>query len=89
MSNRDTQFSGFAMLLMRDLDAASTTTYASFDKAKEAYELAIVRRAYDFAEHIALETERLAMEEVRRYYGDDDVLHGIEDMTEWPEEQGR
>lgn len=49
--NRDTQFKGFAKALMRDLNDVSTTTYASIDKAIEAYELAIARRAYDLVRH--------------------------------------
>ena len=83
MSNRDTQFLGFAKLLMRDLDAVSTTTYASLDKAKEAYELAIVRRAYDFAKHIM----NVTTEEMACVMFIDDAVEKIPDMTEWPKEQ--
>lgn len=69
---RDTQFIGFAKLLMKDLDAVSTTTYASLDKAREAYELAIARRAYDLVGH--------TLDSVIDTY-----TPSIPDMTEWPD----
>jgi hypothetical protein len=78
--SRDTQFQGFAKALMSELDAVSTTTYASLDKAREAYELAIARRAYDLVKHT------LDHAPVREWampcHGSD-----IPDMTEWPKEQ--
>lgn len=72
-NNRDTKFQGFAKLLMRDLEAVSTTTYVSLDKAREAYELAITRRAYDFACHVVDS-------------GSPHISH-VSDMTAWPEEE--
>ncbi len=91
MSNsaRDTQFQGFAKALMRDLDDVSTTTYASLDKAKEAYKLAIARRAYDLSFHstdYCLEyLHRLGIETS----GDlgKRIMPSIPDMTELPKEQ--
>lgn len=77
---RDTQFIGFAKLLMRDLDTVSTTTYASLDKAREAYELAIARRAYDLAEHVIEHTDPAICGE---YDAPASKIQFVPDMTEW------
>jgi hypothetical protein len=80
---RDTQFKGFAKLLMRDLDAVSTTTYASLDKAKEAYELAIARRAHDLVENTIYSMSPIAFQCCENF---DQLVREIPDMTEWPDE---
>ena len=88
MSNRDTQFSGFAKLLIRDLDAVSTTTYASIDKAKEAYELAVARRAYDLTCHVVTHLdEDVAWRKGKGYSISEIVEDDVPDLTEWPKEQ--
>lgn len=81
MTKRDTQFLGFAKLLMRDLDAVSTTTYANIDKAKEAYELAIARRAYDLAMHVLDNSRPDDMDDLQ------DEISYVPDMTELPKER--
>lgn len=78
---RDTQFQGFAKLLMRDLDAVNTTTYASLDKAKEAYELVIARRLYDFAKHAFYELD------IYRSGSLDRAVQCIPDLNKWPKEE--
>lgn len=77
---RDMQFQGFAKLLMRDLDAVSTTTYASLDKAREAYALVVARRAYDFVKHALRESD------VWHAKGLDAAVQSIPDLIEWPGE---
>lgn len=87
-NKRDTQFRGFAKLLMRDLDAVSTTTYASLDKAKEAYELAIARRAYDLACDVVSQLDSDVMWRIGKGHDASEIVENdIADMTELPKEQ--
>lgn len=89
---RDTQFRGFAKLLIRDLDAVSTTTYASLDKAKEAYDLAIARAAYRLVEHTIVELScqgaiDFSDPDFDKYeYAASEMVEIIPDMAEWPTE---
>ena len=78
---RNTQFAGFAKLLMKDLDAVSTTTYANLGKAREAYELAIARRAYDLAMHVIEHTDP---EICGEYDAPESKIRFVPDLTEWP-----
>jgi hypothetical protein len=90
---RDTQFIGYAKLLMHDLDAVSTTTYASIDKAKEAYQLAIARAAYRLVEHTIVELScqdaiNFSDPDFEKYeYRAGAMVEIIPDMTELPKEQ--
>jgi hypothetical protein len=80
--SRDTQFAGFAKVLMRDLDAVSTTTYASLDKAREAYELAIARWAYDLACHVVTYLdEDVAWRKGKGHAASQIVENDVPDMT--------
>jgi|SRR5579872_194036 len=78
---RDTQFQGFAKALIHDLNDVSTTTYASYDEAKKAYELTIARRAYDFAVHVTDHT-RGAISRDPKFV----LKNNVPDMTELPKE---
>jgi len=88
MSNRDTQFSGFAELLFNDLNNNACITLADhpdFDRLRELQDkinaltkLIIARRAYDLVAH-CLNNEKLQwypMEEVS--------IEEIPDLTELP-----
>ena len=81
-NTRDTQFKGFAKSLIRELDVVSTTTYASFDKAQEAYELVIVRRAYDLVKHTIKNTDIVDLDRLTL----DEHVERIPDMIELPKE---
>lgn len=71
---RDTQFAGFAKLLINDLMQANS----SDDRAKK--EQVIARRAYDLVKH----TIRELQYDDDRY--SDDWTQKIPDMTEWKKE---
>lgn len=76
MSDRDTQFQGFAKLLMSEL----LTHFGDF----EDMERIIARRAYDLVEH--------TIEHMRPYiYGEQvagqECVSDVPDLTEWAKEQ--
>lgn len=80
MSERDTQFAGFAKLLFDELP--DVPDGSDVDEWSTACEQVIARRAYDLVGHV-LGTEKVqwrALEEIR--------MSDISDMTELPTEQG-
>jgi len=94
-NNRDEQFKGFSKLLLKELLGNALDEYG-FIVEREHYpdlnhdlnicEDIIAKRAYDLANHIAMHACKLTLDGVAFYYGKNDAVHGIPDMTEWPEE---
>src|SRR2546429_9955479 len=93
---RDTQFKGFAKLILKKLIDNALDEYGLIFEGREQYadlnydltvcEDIITRGAYDFAVHVADNTTILNRDEVSFYYVENDVVHGISDMTELPKE---
>lgn len=88
-NQRNTQFKGFAKALIKELDAVMTITYASLDKAREAYELAIARRAYDLVAHTVGYSLEYLHECGREMPGGmkTRIVPSIPDLTELPKDQ--
>lgn len=84
-NTRDTQFQGFAKALIHDLNDVSTTTYASYDEAKKAYELTIARRAYDLVAHAC---ENISDNQIKSgvFFHPNAMVRDIPDMSELPKE---
>ena len=83
--NRDTQFLGFAKLLLLDLNSASTRTY-------ESYKLTIARRAYDLVAYILKNADPIDLDTSGEYcpMNDEEAARRIAhlpDLTKWPKEQ--
>ena len=76
---RDTQFQGFAKLLLKNMEEVSCTTYASMEDAIRAHELLIAQRAYDLACHVWNETIGGGNPE--------NAISSVPDMTEWPKRE--
>lgn len=86
-NERDTQFVGFAAMLLREIDEAigkaaiaSDTTLESLSQILGAI---IAQRAYDLVEHACQE---ISSEQVDGRLSVSGMLWCIPDMTEWPEE---
>jgi hypothetical protein len=86
MSQRDTQFQGFAKLLFEELQAIEIeglkNSWNNLDVYRRQRE-AIARRAYDLARHAALHIDEQACDVL----GFEDAMQRIPDMTELPKDR--
>lgn len=91
MSNRDTQFAGFAGLLAKEIDdaIANMEDQAIYsEKFTERLNAIIARRAYDFACHtVSYLDNDVGWRMGKGYTAAQIVENDVPDMTAWPEEE--
>lgn len=84
---RDTQFKGFASLILGEMLQASKTYSGLIDSEsstwQEAMQQIIARRAYDLIEHTICSENPIA----HQCMSEDEIVASIPDLTEWPKEQ--
>ncbi len=91
MNNRDTQFAGFAKLLLTEIDTVignGAMFMADHEMSEKEFAqhlgLLIAQRAYDLVEH--------TIEAMQPYIYDEKIagqesVKDVPDLTEWPKEQ--
>lgn len=89
MSNRDTQFQGFAKALVEDLFRFHALDARAFVSSGHKIEQIVARRAYDFEAHTVGHTLEYLRECGREMPGSmkTRIVPSIPDMTELPKEQ--
>jgi hypothetical protein len=87
MSNRDTQFQGFAHMLLLQL-AEENALALNWDRFFGELELTVARRAYDLAYHtIRSQAQGMDLLCVHDPAWIQERIETVPDMTEWPKEQ--
>ena len=82
---RDTQFTGFADLLLKEMLNQREGRWIDFNEDDKEYAVIVAQRAYDLVEHAILSMSPIAFQS----YEYDEIIHSIPDMTEWPEREER
>lgn len=82
MSNRDTQFAGFAKLLWKEIDQVIEAS-ANGEEMEQKVCALLSQRSYDFARHVAREVE---IEMLSHYSPSrEEIMDAIDDLAEWPQ----
>lgn len=92
---RDTQFAGFAKLLLSEMLTQTQWNGMDFNsddtEEVEKYSAIIARRAYDLSLHVMshlteLEPHRIILTDEEQQAYLIETLDGVPDLTHWPEE---
>jgi len=93
MSNRDTQFAGFAKLLLEDLlEVEEHFKHACKCPHNEEYQAerrkVIAQCAYDLVNHTLWHTTPAAGSTIKKYRGMtiEQIAQAVPDLTEWPKQ---